>query len=470
MINYLDVSLQNDSEFTIDNLTQTNDDRGKLTYLNNIAIGANAFDEIADFKMNLFGQLSQDLTFNLFDKDSNTNIGSCKLHLGVGSYVAKPDFTGSSCTLQNGDYAQLSPTYTTDSNTYHVKYKLSRSKNFSRIILFGDSMSDNGNLHKRSVELSLIFPISPVLPVSPPYYKGRFTNGKVWVEHLAKMMNIPEGSLLNYAYAGASVQSDYMPIPNLQTQVNKYLTWNHTGDPYALYVVWIGSNDLLRHNDLPQEQLIANISSGIESNIRRLISHGAKHILSPGLPDLSFTPDSMGQDLNNGNNNYTNYLKSTAFNYNKTHNEMLNKLKREFPDVEFMTFNFFKFLNETHDRAAEFGFYNIDERCNPNSYWKDELEVCNMPREYVFWDGIHPTAKAHEILSSLIYKVVASKGYEPNAKTIAGRLPEEFEIRNKQAIEELQKDIDVSAMTSKGALGSPLETLRIVVEKNIPLM
>ena len=43
------------------------------------------------------------------------------------------------------------------------------------IVVFGDSLSDNGNLYEI---------MKHQLPQSPPYYKGRFSNGPVWVEHL----------------------------------------------------------------------------------------------------------------------------------------------------------------------------------------------------------------------------------------------------------------------------------------------
>ena len=45
--------------------------------------------------------------------------------------------------------------------------------------VFGDSLSDNGNLFDMTGGLA---------PPSPPYFDGRFPNGPVWVEHLDKML------------------------------------------------------------------------------------------------------------------------------------------------------------------------------------------------------------------------------------------------------------------------------------------
>ena len=68
------------------------------------------------------------------------------------------------------------------------------------IVIFGDSLSDNGNLYAY---------MKHQLPVSPPYYNGRFTNGPVWVERLASSyFSGDQSHLLDYAYGGAGVSND----------------------------------------------------------------------------------------------------------------------------------------------------------------------------------------------------------------------------------------------------------------------
>src|SRR5690349_9943924 len=48
-----------------------------------------------------------------------------------------------------------------------------QSTPFSKIVFFGDSLSDNGNFYAD---------VLGFMPKSPPYYEGRFTNGPVWAE------------------------------------------------------------------------------------------------------------------------------------------------------------------------------------------------------------------------------------------------------------------------------------------------
>lgn len=63
---------------------------------------------------------------------------------------------------------------------------------FTYIAVFGDSLSDNGNLYAFS---------GGAFPPSPPYYAGRVSNGQVAVEYMAGILGSP---LLDYAFAGAT--------------------------------------------------------------------------------------------------------------------------------------------------------------------------------------------------------------------------------------------------------------------------
>lgn len=71
----------------------------------------------------------------------------------------------------------------------------------NNIVVFGDSLSDNGNLYEY---------MKHQLPQSPPYFEGRFSNGPVWIERLAASYfpNDPNSHLLDYAFGGAGVSVD----------------------------------------------------------------------------------------------------------------------------------------------------------------------------------------------------------------------------------------------------------------------
>ena len=69
------------------------------------------------------------------------------------------------------------------------------------VVMFGDSLSDNGNLYEY---------MQRQLPQSPPYYEGRFADGPVWVERLVELY-FPDDApvhLLDYAFGGAGISED----------------------------------------------------------------------------------------------------------------------------------------------------------------------------------------------------------------------------------------------------------------------
>src|SRR4026209_484478 len=62
-----------------------------------------------------------------------------------------------------------------------VMAKLAFAGPFSTIILFGDSLSDTGNVF----DATSAVPGTAAIPISPPYFRGRFANGPMWIEELA---------------------------------------------------------------------------------------------------------------------------------------------------------------------------------------------------------------------------------------------------------------------------------------------
>ena len=73
---------------------------------------------------------------------------------------------------------------------------------FSSLFVFGDSLSDSGNA---------FVPTGGAIPASPPYLNGRFSNGPIWVEHLAPALGFTFNGATDFAIGGAETGATALP-------------------------------------------------------------------------------------------------------------------------------------------------------------------------------------------------------------------------------------------------------------------
>src|SRR6266404_1973870 len=80
---------------------------------------------------------------------------------------------------------------------------------YDAVYVFGDSYCDVGNIYAAT---------NGAIPLSPPYFHGRFSNGPIWIEHVAGVWGLPmTASLLggtDYAFGGA-----YVTVPGNGTSI-----------------------------------------------------------------------------------------------------------------------------------------------------------------------------------------------------------------------------------------------------------
>lgn len=159
-----------------------------------------------------------------------------------------------------------------------------------QIIFFGDSLSDNGNLYSTTLK---------VLPKSPPYYAGRFSNGPTWAEIVGNHFQDKFGiGSQNFAVGGTTAVwhnplSGYLPYV-INQEINHYLIENVFSEDTEsrsknLYVIWAGGNDYL-FGQPDVNGATDDVVQGVIGAIEKLRSWGATKFLVFNLPDLSKTP------------------------------------------------------------------------------------------------------------------------------------------------------------------------------------
>lgn len=246
---------------------------------------------------------------------------------------------------------------------------------FGDVYVFGDSLSDSGNL----------FTATGNPPF--PYYNGRFSNGPVYSEVLAD--NLGTGPLTpsllggtNFAWAGARSGTDVplgggLAIPSVNTQATAYLA-NQGGvaTAGALHVVFGGGNDVADIldaglNGVTGAAFVLAAVNNVLNTVDVLIGSSANAILVPNLPDLGLTPRFQGNDVvaTELSNQFNTALAAGLFD-------------RQTEVTEFDTFAFM--------HGALDGFLEQSAPCF------NGVTVCANPDDYVFFDDFHPTALFHQ--------------------------------------------------------------------------
>ncbi|KAJ3118159.1 hypothetical protein HK100_000663 [Physocladia obscura] len=270
---------------------------------------------------------------------------------------------------------------------------------FLDIISFGDSLSDTGNLFK--LDLGIYPPA--------PYYKGRFSNGPVWVEYLTSFVN---ATLHDFAFGGScatnvsiaalnltGIESLFSDLPDLAAQfvlfkadpIAKNLSFDST-----LFTVFAGGNDIDFTVTLSKSPNITSIVNAVLANVQDLISFGAKHILVNNMPPLEDTPEHsvLGRSV-------ATTLANITTSYNANLLSGLNKIAITYSKVNIVINDFYNLSNYAATPAgmAFFGFTNITSACLDTS----TLKACASPDNYFFWDSIHPTTKAQNYVAQFAY-------------------------------------------------------------------
>ncbi len=282
---------------------------------------------------------------------------------------------------------------------------------FSRVIVFGDSLSDVGNVREK---------VQDKFFISYPggdfnYSDGRFTNSSdtdprsvdfqgVWHEQLAsRFLGLPAATAslrggLNYAFGGATTEegsqdvtvfnnptpfqggTNTVTIDNIGRQLDRYLN-EQTVDPQALYIIWGGGNDLFKDQSA---NTILGSAQRVVANVNRLINAGARNFLIPNVPPLGSIPFYDGDAAEQEELN----VASREFRRELNNQLNINVIAGPGPTapVVYRLDIWSLFVRFAADPTT-FGFTNILDPAQGRS--------SANPDQYLFWDDIHPTTAAH---------------------------------------------------------------------------
>jgi cholinesterase len=243
-----------------------------------------------------------------------------------------------------------------------------RDPTFSRLVIFGDSLSDTGNA-------------------------GRYSDGLVWVEFVARRIGVEarpsrDGGT-NYAVGGALTHGGRNDI---RGQLHAYLraAGGRGGgldarvlDSRALFIVYGGANDLLASGCAPDRAIVAdNAANALRATLDDLAAAGARHILVANLPDLGLAPvvRSHGQVC-------AAEARRLTMRFNQELEVGIAAVEAKW-SIAISRIDVFALTDALIADPTAAGFRDVDTPCLPGP--------CNGE---LFWDYLHPTARGHARLA-----------------------------------------------------------------------
>lgn len=287
-----------------------------------------------------------------------------------------------------------------------------QASSFSALYVFGDSLSDAGNAYAAD---------GGTLP-GAPYSNGRFSNGNVWVQDMAAAMGLPAAakpSLLggtNYAVGGATSGSagfGDLGAPLAQGgQLASFQAAHPVADPNALYMIWIGSNDLraivAANNPATAAAGALAAVANVDNAIMSLAGEGAKNFLILTAPDLGKTPAaiSTGAAGQAAASSLSLFFDTSLVNgYGPASIPSLNGIAAA-GGLNLKVLDTYSLIDAITANPAPFGFSDVTDACLTGAVNYSGGTACANPNQYLFWDQIHPTAAGQAIVAQAALQIV----------------------------------------------------------------
>lgn len=275
------------------------------------------------------------------------------------------------------------------------------------VVVFGTSLSDPGNAFAVLGEMNTPpdWSLDPFLVPDRPYARGghRFSNGMTWVEQYARPIGLgastkpafAPGGGTNFAFGGARARASGQS-PHLALQVGAFLQASRGVAPGdALYIIEMGGNDMrdaLQAFAIGQgaagAQMLADARTAISNSIQMLYAAGARKFLVWNMPDIGATPALRLTPL-------AGLADALAQEYNGLlERDVLGPLSA-LPGVAIRRLDAYARIKAVIASPESFGLGNVKEACISTS----APFACAHPNDYLFWDGIHPSAAGHAVIA-----------------------------------------------------------------------
>lgn len=277
---------------------------------------------------------------------------------------------------------------------------------YSAMYVFGDSLSDTGNL---SLATGGAQP-----PAGQPYFNGRFSDGLVWVDHLAAGLGLSAGAVPslaggnNYAFAGARTGAVGSPPGVLAQVAGMWAPTHAVADPTALYVVVGGGNDMRDARSAFTSNSVADQAGrqaaadaavfNLFQSLAVLAGNGARHVLMANLPDLGLTPEAAFLGVQSASSDA-----SARFNAALLAMELVAEASfgLQIDMLDFAGIGLAVRNDALNNGGAVYGITNATSPCAGFAF--SSGVSCSVS---LFSDALHPSARMHAIAGAAALQLV----------------------------------------------------------------
>ncbi|TWT78308.1 Secreted effector protein SseJ [Posidoniimonas polymericola] len=281
---------------------------------------------------------------------------------------------------------------------------------YSEMFVFGDSLSDVGNTHYWTT----VHWTGWAAPDTPgtAYWQGRFSNGPVFTEWLSEGLGFGQLTTStaggnNFAYGGAYTSDapalQQLYVNDLDTQIDDF-TNERDPAPGAIASLLIGANNFLLGG---QTNVLAPAAT-VGAALNDLAAAGINNFLVLNLPWLGLTP------AHNGSSAEAEAWNQRSRDYNAALSSQYDAFEASHPDATLFRLDLAGLLGNLIENHNDFGLTNATNSAAPgleagaSNY--DISQIVPNPDEYVFWDGVHPTAAVHRLLGYAAVRAVLPEG------------------------------------------------------------
>src|SRR5579863_6055638 len=260
---------------------------------------------------------------------------------------------------------------------------------YDALYVFGDSYCDVGNLYAAT---------GNTYPPAP-YYHGRFSDGPIWLDHVAGFLHVPLTPALlggtDYAFGGAWATAPQPlgtgVIPSVPEQAGLYLQ-QHGGkaDPNALYIIEGGGNDIVDTTTGSPQALGYLIAQNLVASEEMLRKAGARHFVVPNLFNVGLLPVAA---------NKVAFASAASIAANKGLDQLL-AAEEEIEGVHILRMDVFSLMSAVQTDPTHFGFLDITDPCLTTV-------LCSDPDHTFFWDTFHPTLFGHAFFAVTLENALA---------------------------------------------------------------